>query len=223
MVSHTLSNFDIAGSETTGHAEIICPRNNARALARRRSIAMKCIAIFTSLLFAATTLLAQQPPSGPPLSPLVTESGAIGGKAIAITYCSPRVRGRKGHIFTENGLISHDRTYPVWRAGANAATALHTDAAISLGKLSVPPGDYTLFVDISEPTQWTLIVSKETGEWGLDYDKTKDLGRVKLKMRSPSEPIEDLKYTIKDDGDGRGTLTLAWEDISASVPILVVH
>jgi hypothetical protein len=182
---------------------------------------MKRALICTSLLFAAATLVAQQPPpSGPPLSPSATESGTIGGKAIVIIYCSPRVRGRKGHIFTEGGLISRDRTYPVWRAGANAATALHTDADFSLGKLSVPAGDYTLFVDISEPTQWTLIVSKDTGEWGLNYDKTKDLGRVKLKMRTPSELIENLKYTIKDDGGGRGTLTLAWEDISASVPIL---
>jgi hypothetical protein len=183
---------------------------------------MKCMLICTGFLFAATTLLAQQPlPSGPALSPQATESGTVGGKAIVITYCSPRVRGRKGHIFTEDGLISHDRNYPVWRAGANAATALHTDADISLGKLNVPAGDYTLFVDISEPMQWTLIVSKDTGEWGLNYDKTKDLGRVKMKMRSPSVMIEDLKYTIKDDGGGKGTLTLAWEDISASLPIMV--
>jgi hypothetical protein len=183
---------------------------------------MRSILFCVSFLFAAITLLAQQPaPSAPPLSPPATESGTVAGKAIVITYCSPRVRGRKGHIFTEDGLISHDRTYPVWRGGANAATALHTDADISLGKLNVPAGDYTLFVDISEPAQWTLIVSRDTGEWGLDYDKTKDLGHVKMKMRTPSAMIEDLKYTIKDDGGGKGTLTLAWEDISASVPIVV--
>src|ERR1039458_9877310 len=51
-----------------------------------------------------------------------TQSGTIGAKAITITYSSPRVNGRAGKIFTKDGLISHDAHYPVWRAGANAAT-----------------------------------------------------------------------------------------------------
>jgi hypothetical protein len=28
-----------------------------------------------------------------------------------------------------------------------------------------------------------------------------------------------LKYTLTDNGGGMGTLTLAWENVSASVPI----
>ena len=36
----------------------------------------------------------------------------------------------------------------------------------------MPKGTYTLFVDISNPDQWDLIVNKKTGEWGLAYDKS---------------------------------------------------
>ena len=72
------------------------------------------------------------------------------------------MRGRK--IF--GGLEPYGR---VWRAGANDATALHTDANLDIGGLSVPKGDYTLFVYL-DPKQWQLVVSKATGEWGLDYD-----------------------------------------------------
>jgi hypothetical protein len=163
----------------------------------------------------------QGPPPGPPKSPAAKETATIGGKTITITYSSPRVRGREGHIFTKDGLISHDPHYPVWRAGANAATTLQTEADLMIGNLHVPAGTYTLFVDISDPAQWFLIVNKKTGEWGLSYDATQDLGRVKMHMAKPPALVEDLTYTLTDKGGGKGTLTLAWEYVSASVAIHV--
>jgi hypothetical protein len=175
---------------------------------------MKKLVICTGLLLAAT-LWAQH--GGPQASPAAKASATIAGKTITITYSSPRVKGREGKIFTTDGLISHDRGYPVWRAGANAATALHTDADLTIGDLNVPAGDYTLFVDISDPAQWTLVVSRDTGEWGLSYDKTKDLGRVKMKMSKPPALVEELKYTLMSHGGNHGMLTLAWENESASV------
>jgi len=179
---------------------------------------MKRLFICMSVLLAATAVFGQQKPVA---SPPATASVTIGGKTITINYNSPRVNGREGHLFTKDGKISHDPHYPVWRAGANAATTLHTDADLKIGDLNVPAGTYTLFVDISDPAQWTLIVSKATGEWGLAYDPSKDLGRTKMTMAKPSAMVEDLKYTLTDDGGGKGTLTLAWEDVSASVPFSV--
>jgi len=66
-----------------------------------------------------------------------------------------------------------------------------------------------------------LIVSKKTGEWGLAYDPTQDLGRTKMTTSATPSLVEDLIYTITDNGGGNATLTLAWENMSASVPILV--
>ena len=175
---------------------------------------MKCVSACIGLLLATSVLSAQQKPmASPPEIATVT----IGGKTISIKYNSPRVKGREGHIFTSAGLISHDPHYPVWRAGANPATTLHTDADLQIGDLNVAAGTYTLFVDISDPAQWVLIVSKATGEWGLAYDETQDLGRVKMMMAKPPALVEDLKYTLTNGVAGKGTLTLAWENVSASV------
>ena len=182
---------------------------------------MKRVLICTGLLFAATTLFAQPaPPKKPPLSPPATASASVNGKTITITYSSPRVRGREGQIFTKNGLISKDPHYPVWRAGANAATTLETTSDLMIGNLHVPVGTYTLFVDISDPAHWVLIVSKATGEWGLAYDPTKDLGKTPMMMSKPATMVEDLTYSLAVD-NGNGTLTLAWEDVSASVNFMV--
>jgi hypothetical protein len=181
---------------------------------------MKRLLACTGLLLAAATLSAQTPaPKAPPASPPATASTTIGGKTITITYSSPGVKGRSGHLFTKDGQIGKDPTYPVWRAGANAATKLHTDGAIHIGDLAVPAGDYTLYVDIGDPDNWILVVNKQTGQWGTKYDKTMDLGRTPMTMSAPPALAENLKYTLTDNGGGSGSLTLAWENKSGSVSI----
>jgi len=172
--------------------------------------AMKPLLICTGLLAAATTLFAQ----GNPASPPEKVTAQIGGKTVTITYSSPRVKGREGKIFTKDGLISHNPHYPVWRAGANGATTLETDGDLQIGSLAVPKGTYTLFVDIADPDQWTLIVNKQTGESGLAYDAGSDLGKVKMKMSKPPALVENLTWTIEG-----GKITLSWENHSASVPV----
>ena len=176
---------------------------------------MKRLLACTSLLAAAAALFAQAPPASPPQKVGAT----IGTASVGISYSSPAVKGRAGHIFTKDGLISHNPHYPVWRAGANGATTLETSGDIQVDNVTVPKGTYTLFVDITDPDNWVLLINKKTGEWGLAYDASQDLGKVKMHMSAPPALVENLKYTITDDGSGKGTLTLAWENHSASVPI----
>jgi len=40
---------------------------------------------------------------------------------------------------------------------------------------------------------------------------------VKLTMEKPPALVENLKYTIKDLGKGKATLTLAWENLCGTV------
>ena len=106
---------------------------------------MKRLLVCTGLMAMAATVFAQQ---APPASPPAKVGATIGGRSITITYSSPGVKGREGHIFTKDGLISKNPHYPVWRAGANSATKLETSGDIQIGNLTVPKGTYTLFVDI---------------------------------------------------------------------------
>jgi len=178
---------------------------------------MKRLLVCTGLLIVAAALSAQQ---GPPKSPPATASATIGGHAVTITYSAPAVKGRAGHIFSKDGLIGQDPSYPVWRAGANAATVLHAEGDLMLGSLMVPKGDYSLWVDISDPDHWVLIVNKQSGQWGRTYDPAKNLGTAKMTMAKPGALVEVLKYEITDGGDGMGKLTLSWEDHSASVAVM---
>jgi DUF2911 family protein len=151
----------------------------------------------------------------------MVETATINGKKLSISYSSPAVNNRAGKLFGKDGTIGQDGTYPVWRAGANEATAFHTDADLTVGTLAVPKGDYTLYVNLANPAAWELIINKQTGQFGTDYDAKQDLGRVKMTMSKPPAPVEQLKYTLKSTGGNKGTLTLAWENVSASVPLTV--
>ncbi len=167
--------------------------------------------------FAAVAMCAAGPvfaqPKKQPLSPPAETSVTIGGKALSIKYSAPSMRGRK--IFGE--LEAYGRA---WRAGANAATAFHTDADLDMNGLAIPKGDYTLFVWLDQ-NQWQLIINKQTGQWGTNYDAGMDLGRVKMTMSKPSAPIETFKITLSGAGGSAGKLQLEWENTIASVPFKV--
>jgi hypothetical protein len=152
-------------------------------------------------------------------SPPAQATATVAGKKITIDYGAPSVRGRQ--IFGDGGLLSQDPTYPAWRAGANSATAFHSDADLDIGGLSVPKGNYTLYCWVKNPDAWELIVSKETGQWGLEYSVSRDLGRVKMTMSKPPSTVEVMKYTLSAEGGNKVRLQLAWEKHVASVLITV--
>src|SRR5215831_14970135 len=117
-------------------------------------------------------------------SPAAKASANLAGKPITIKYGAPSVRGRQ--IFGDGGLVSADWTYPVWRAGANAATTLDTGADLDISDLHVPAGTYTLYVLVRDPDNWQLIVNCQTGQGGHFYNPHLDLGRVHMKTDKPT-------------------------------------
>jgi hypothetical protein len=147
-------------------------------------------------------------------SPVARASATLAGESITITYSSPSVRGRQ--IFGDGGLVSRDSTYPIWRAGADAATTLRTGADLDIAGLDVPAGIYTLYVLVDNPENWKLIINLQTRQNGDFYDPGMDLGRVDMKIEKPPVPIERLKYTITTSGN-TGKLQLEWENHIASV------
>jgi hypothetical protein len=173
---------------------------------------MKSVLLFTAALAVSASLAFAQSPSS-------QASVTVDGKTLSVRYSAPSVRGRK--IFGAGGLLSQDPTYPAWRAGANSATAFHTDADLDIGGLQVPKGNYTLYAWVADPDNWQLILSKETGQWGLTYNAKMDLGRVKMTMSKPPALIETYKVTLSAAGPKTAKLQLEWENHIASVPITV--
>ncbi len=133
------------------------------------------------------------------------------GKTIHIDYSSPRMRGRK--IFGD--LVPYGEP---WRAGANEATTFVNDADLNVGGKTVPAGSYTLFV-LPKADAWTLIISKQTGEWGIPYPgESYDFARVPMKLSKLDSPMENFMIAF-DQGGSACTLRLAWESTQGSAQI----
>jgi hypothetical protein len=159
-------------------------------------------AVLTLTLFAA----AQNPPASPPAQ---AQCKFPDGKTIKVDYSSPRMKGRKIY----GGLVPYGE---VWRTGANKATALTTDANLTVGGKDVPAGSYTIFTVPTE-SKWTLIINKKTGEWGIPYKYESDeLARVDMNVSKTSAPVENFDISF-DLAGGNCTMLLDWENTRASI------
>jgi hypothetical protein len=171
-----------------------------------------------ALLLAAalipTHAPAQTRPPRPVLSPRDTVQLVLSpGHRIYIDYGRPSRRGRR----IMGGLVPYGR---VWRTGANAATTLVTDLDLELGGTRIPRGTYTLY-SIPSPIGWTLIVNRQTGQWGTQYQPTRDLARIPMPVSALPEAVEQFTIAL-ERARGGGTLALSWENTRASLPFRVV-
>ncbi|MBC7896645.1 MAG: DUF2911 domain-containing protein [Cytophagaceae bacterium] len=150
------------------------------------------------------------------LSPRQVAFASLTQAPIMINYGSPAVRGR---TVWGGALVPTDS---IWRTGANEATLLATSRPIQLGTLTVPAGLYSLFTQVTSNGAF-LIVNSQTGQWGTQYDATRDLGRVPLELKSAEAFAEDFTITIRPVAGPRGVIELAWGDKVASTPFQVTR
>jgi hypothetical protein len=153
-------------------------------------------------------------PQPGPLSPRDTARATVGRAHVAIDYGRPSVRGRT----VWGGLIPFDQ---VWRTGANAATQLITDRDLVIGGTRVPAGTYSIWSQATQSGDWTLIINKQHGQWGTDYDATQDFAHIPLKVSKLPEPVEVFTIGVTAAGARAGTITLAWGDTQGTVAFTV--
>jgi hypothetical protein len=143
------------------------------------------------------------------LSPRDTASADVGAAHVVIDYGRPSMRGRK--VF--GGIVPWGE---VWRLGANAATQLTTDRDLVIGGTPVPAGTYSLWA-VPTATAWTLVVNEQHGQWGTQYDATRDLARIPMTVTTLPEPVEQFTIAVNDDGSGTGSIEMEWESTRGTV------
>jgi Protein of unknown function (DUF2911) len=154
------------------------------------------------------------------VSPHETVKASIDGDEISIAYGRPYTKdpktGEKRKIW--GGVVPFGK---VWRLGADEATLLTNQQPIDLGGKSIPAGTYSLFMLPQSEKQASLIVNKQTGQWGTKYDEKQDLVRVDMKGEAASTPADQLAIAIDKNPAGGGTLKVKWEGMQYSVDFKV--
>jgi hypothetical protein len=142
-----------------------------------------------------------------------TVRAQIGNSILTVEYGRPLLRGRT----LLGDLIPYDY---VWRTGANAATQFTTSTPIRLAGMEVPAGTYTLFT-APHTNGVDLIVNKQTGEWGTEYNRSLDLGKVRIMSEVAPAPVEEFTISILPGDKRHGTLVLEWGSFRWMAPIEV--
>lgn len=153
-----------------------------------------------------------QAPGKAPLSPPAHAETMLEGKKVAIDYSAPSVRGRK--VFGDLQKFGE-----VWRLGANAATTLTTETALTLGDVKVPAGKYTLYAIPEESKPFTLIVNKQTGQWGTVYEEKQDLGRTAMKSATLPSSQEKMSLSFENVHGKDAELHMRWATRDEWVPV----
>jgi hypothetical protein len=158
-------------------------------------------------------LAAAMKPTGV-LSPRGQAYAQFGRGPIFISYGRPAARERTvwGGV-----LVPYDS---IWRTGANEAAHLATSRTIVLGDMTLAPGLYTLWTQHTRNGTF-LIVNKQVGQWGTEYQASQDVGRVKMDMARTPEHVEDFTITIRAMPASRGAIDLAWGDSVATATFAV--
>lgn len=146
-------------------------------------------------------------------SPRMQVEAETNGLSVSIDYGSPRVKGRA--IWGE--LVPYDK---VWRAGANAATAITFDSDAIFGGENVGAGTYALFIIPHAEGEWDVILNEEWsqedhGVWGAyDYKEDKDVCKIQVTPEWGQETVEEMSFTVLD-----GNVIFSWEMASFKVAV----
>jgi len=137
----------------------------------------------------------------------------IGNAIFTIDYGRPLMRGRK----LLGDVLPYDR---VWRTGANAATQFTTSIPIKLAGIKVPAGTYTLWT-VPHASGVDLIVNKQSGQWGTEYNALRNLGIAKITTQALPVPVEEFTISIVSGDTHHGTLIMEWATFRWTAPIEV--
>ncbi len=142
--------------------------------------------------------------------PRVAGQPAPKAMVVRIDYGQPHARGRE---------VPAELAKPgtVWRTGANTSTTMTTDVDLVIGSASVPKGAYSLFT-VRTASGYELIINSNTGQWGTQYDQSKDFVRAPLTARTLAEPRESLQIALVPAADQapKGMLTISWGKLELS-------
>jgi len=167
-------------------------------------------------LVGAMPLAAQQKR----LSPHETISNRIDGNRITIVYGRPYSKDPKSGEIRKiwGSLVPYGK---VWRAGADEATLFITQKPILLGGAPIAAGAYTLFMLPQADGSAKLIVNRQVGQWGTQYDEKQDFVRVELKKQAAEAPADQFAMAVEKGANGGGMLRLIWEETQYTVTFTV--
>jgi DUF2911 family protein len=151
-------------------------------------------------------------------NPRGTAKLTLNGKTVTVEYGRPALNGRK-----VEDLLGQVPAGEAWRLGADKSTTFTTTGDLKLGKVTVPKGEYSLFVQKEADGSWKLVFNTQHGQWGVNqegkanFDPSKNVAAVPLtvekqgadKSEKAEKPAERVKISLENE-KGAGEISIEW-------------
>jgi hypothetical protein len=91
---------------------------------------------------------------------------------------------------------------------------------VRLAGIQLAAGTYTLLT-VPHQNGVDLIVNGQTGQWGTQYDHSRDVGTARMQSAALTTPIDQFTISVAAKDARQGTLTLEWDSFRWTAPIEV--
>ncbi len=172
---------------------------------------MKKLLLLASIAFAVATHAQIKMPAPSPGQTITQEFGL--GK-LELSYSRPSIKGRQ--LFKEGSELAP--LGKVWRTGANSATKLKVTDPITIGGKAVDTGSYAIFT-IPGKNEWTIIINKDSKNWGTNYAEQDDLFRFTVPAMKMKESMEVFTMQFANVKYESCELHLMWGNVAVAIPI----
>jgi hypothetical protein len=161
-----------------------------------------------SLFCLSLTVMAQL--KMPQVSSSQTLIQEFGLGSVTVKYSRPNVKGRD--IFRD--LVPFGE---VWRTGANTVTTINFTEDVTLEGQAVKAGEYALLT-IPGKDSWTIILNKDTKQWGAyTYKEADDVLRFTANSSKLKENVESFTISFSDVLPNSANLNLMWATTKVSI------
>jgi hypothetical protein len=168
-----------------------------------KRFAMGVLSVLMVACFAVVSL-AQRNPRG-------TSTLTIKGKTVSVDYGRPSLKGR-----TTDELLGKLKAGGLWRLGADTSTTFKTGIDLAFGDVTVPAGEYSIWMQRQEDNSWKLLFDKQHGQWGEPApEPSQCFASVPLIESKPAAPVEMVTLTLSKAGEG-GKLLIQWGTLEAT-------
>lgn len=143
-------------------------------------------------------------------------SQTVDGTRITVDYARPRARGRS-ELF--GGEIKWGE---VWTPGANMATTLEVSKPIQLDGHPVAAGKYSVWMEVKEHGDWTMILDTTTHLFHTQRPKPDSTHQIRYSIHPESGPVtEVLTWSFSDISATSTTLAMQWGRVRVPLTIRV--
>ncbi len=180
---------------------------------------VRLLALFSSVLFVANLSHAQTATGETLMLDLPRQSQhaqvtqRIGITDITVNYHRPLANGRQ--IWGK--VVPYGQ---VWRAGANENTTITFTDPVTIEGQPLDKGTYGLHM-IPGESQWTVIFSKDSKDWGsFTYKQEDDALRVTVKPQA-AEAHDALAYDFDEVKPDSTVVTMRWDKVAVPFKVQV--